>query len=157
MWVVQLLGFVPSKSDDLLIGVELVGEQLLGDAAWPRRSRGYQMALPDHVRVGGEVHATVHGIRLRDEGRVVPQPLRPRQAVAARSGSRARRTGDGGMDFASNTNVIGHAGRTFAIVEAGGNPYELTERRWTTIGRVRLRRTKPGGYTAHPSAIRRTG
>src|SRR5579872_7520572 len=32
-----------------------------------------------------------------------------------------------GMDFAANTNVIGHAGKTFAIVEAGARPYELTD------------------------------
>ena len=30
------------------------------------------------------------------------------------------------MDFAANTNVIGHAGKTLAIVEAGGRPIELS-------------------------------
>ena len=44
-----------------------------------------------------------------------------------------------GFDFAANTNVIGHAGRTFAIVEAGGRPYELTDE-LDTVGPVRLRR-----------------
>jgi len=33
----------------------------------------------------------------------------------------------GGLDFAANTNIIGHAGRTLAITEAGKRPYELTD------------------------------
>ena len=31
------------------------------------------------------------------------------------------------MDFGPNTNVIGHAGRTLALVEAGARPFELTD------------------------------
>ena len=53
------------------------------------------------------------------------------------------------MDFASNTNVIGHAGRTFAIVEAGARPYELTYD-LDTVGPSDFGGTLPGGYTAHP-------
>ncbi|HXW38387.1 MAG TPA: carotenoid oxygenase family protein [Acidimicrobiales bacterium] len=54
-----------------------------------------------------------------------------------------------GMDFAPNTNVIGHAGRTYAIVEAGARPYELTDE-LETVGPSDFGGTLPGGYTAHP-------
>lgn len=53
------------------------------------------------------------------------------------------------MDFAANTNVIGHAGRTFAIVEAGSCPYELTYE-LETVGPSDFGGTLAGGYTAHP-------
>ena len=54
-----------------------------------------------------------------------------------------------GMDFAPNTNVIGHAGRTFALVEAGARPYELSDE-LDTIGPCDFSGTLEGGYTAHP-------
>ena len=61
-----------------------------------------------------------------------------------------------GMDFAPNTNVIGHAGRTFAIVEAGARPYELTDE-LDTVGPSDFDGTLPGGYTAHPKRDPQTG
>jgi carotenoid cleavage dioxygenase len=60
------------------------------------------------------------------------------------------------MDFASNTNVIAHAGRTFAIVEAGGRPYELSYD-LETVGPSDFDGTLPGGYTAHPKRDPDTG
>ena len=65
----------------------------------------------------------VHGIRLRD-GRA--EWYRNRwvrsTAVAQALGEEPRPGGiHAGMDFSPNTNVIGHAGRTFAIVEAGAD------------------------------------
>ncbi len=65
----------------------------------------------------------VHGIRLRD-GRAEWYANR-----WVRSGEVAKALGEAppsgrvhaGMDSAPNTNVIGHAGRTFAIVEAGAS------------------------------------
>ncbi len=60
------------------------------------------------------------------------------------------------MDFAANTNVIGHAGRTFAIVEAGALPYELTDD-LDTIGPCDFGGTLDGGYTAHPKRDPLTG
>ena len=60
------------------------------------------------------------------------------------------------MDFASNTNVIGHAGRTFAIVEAGARPYELTDE-LETIGPCDFDGSLAGGYTAHPKRDPRSG
>jgi len=53
-----------------------------------------------------------------------------------------------GDDFAPNTNVLEHAGRTLALVEAGAQPYELTHD-LETVGPCELG-TVTGGYTAHP-------
>jgi carotenoid cleavage dioxygenase len=60
------------------------------------------------------------------------------------------------MDFGPNTNVIGHAGRTFAIVEAGARPYELTAD-LETIGPCDFGGTLAGGYTAHPKRDPQSG
>jgi carotenoid cleavage dioxygenase-like enzyme len=61
-----------------------------------------------------------------------------------------------GMDFSSNTNVIAHAGRTYAIVEAGARPYEMTYE-LDTVGPSDFQGTLPGGYTAHPKRDPQTG
>ena len=95
----------------------------------------------------------VHGIRLR-EGRAEWYRNRwVRSAEVARTLGEEVRPGPvhGGMDFAPNTNVIGHAGRTFAIVEAGSLPYELTNE-LETVGPCDFGGTLDGGYTAHPEA-----
>jgi carotenoid cleavage dioxygenase len=100
----------------------------------------------------------VHGIRI-DEGRA-----RWYRNRWVRSGEVAQALGERpfpgpiveGMDFAPNTNVISHAGRTFAIVEAGARPYELTDE-LETIGPSDFGGTLPGGYTAHPKRDPQTG
>ncbi len=50
---------------------------------------------------------------------------------------------------APNTNVVGIAGRTWAIVEAGGNPVELS-RELETIAHNKFDDTLAHSYTAHP-------
>jgi carotenoid cleavage dioxygenase len=60
-----------------------------------------------------------------------------------------------GDDFAPNTNVFEHAGRTLAVVEAGATPYELTHD-LDTVGPCDLG-TVTGGYTAHPHEDPATG
>lgn len=50
---------------------------------------------------------------------------------------------------APNTNVVGLAGRTFAIVEAGGKPAELSYQ-LDTIAHNPFDGTLAGSYTAHP-------
>jgi carotenoid cleavage dioxygenase-like enzyme len=60
------------------------------------------------------------------------------------------------MDFAANTCVIGHAGRTLATVEAGPLPYELTEE-LDTIGPCNFGGTLPGGFAAHTKLDHATG
>jgi carotenoid cleavage dioxygenase len=100
----------------------------------------------------------VHGVRLRD-GRA--EWYRNRwvrsRAVAEALGEPARPGPDpAGPDFAANTNVIGHAGRILAIVEAGFLPYELSGE-LDTVGPYDFDGTLPGGYTAHPHRDPETG
>ncbi len=61
-----------------------------------------------------------------------------------------------GFDFSANTNVIGHAGRTFALVEMGGRPYELGEE-LETVGPSDFCGTLREGYSAHPKRDPLTG
>src|SRR4029079_4454021 len=69
-----------------------------------------------------------------------------------------RRPGDvhGDMDFAANTNVIGHAGSLLAIVEGGSRPYAL-DLDLETVRVCDFDGTLPGGYTAHPKRDPATG
>jgi carotenoid cleavage dioxygenase len=59
-------------------------------------------------------------------------------------------------DGTANTNVIGHADRTFAIVEAGGLPVELSYD-LDTKEMTNFDGTLPGSFTAHPHRDPRTG
>ncbi|ORW98335.1 carotenoid oxygenase [Mycolicibacter terrae] len=55
-----------------------------------------------------------------------------------------------------NTNVLGHAGKTLALVEGGVANYELTED-LDTVGTCDFDGTLAGGYTAHPHRDPLTG
>ncbi|MGT2427130.1 carotenoid oxygenase family protein [Amnibacterium kyonggiense] len=90
----------------------------------------------------------VHGVRLRG-GRA--EWYRNRWV---RSADAAKALGEpvppsAGVSVAANTTVIGHAGATLALVEAGGTCYALTDE-LETIGSWTFQGTLPGGYTAHP-------
>lgn len=99
----------------------------------------------------------VHGVRLRD-GRAEwyrNRFVRADDVVAVRGGPPTpgpRRQ----MNFAPNTNVIGHAGGTYAIVEAGALPmllsYELE-----TQARSDFTDTLGDAFTAHPKTDPVTG
>lgn len=99
----------------------------------------------------------VHGLRLRD-GRAEWYRARSvrSSAVSAALGEEPK-PGErhAGMDNA-NTNVIGVGGRTFAIVEAGARPVELSYD-LDTICHSDLGGTLPNGYTAHPKRDPATG
>ena len=100
----------------------------------------------------------VHGVRLR-EGRA--EWYRNRWV-----GSRALSAHRGQPDIAGpnwndnpggpNTNVGGFAGTTWAMVEAGGVPVELTYE-LDTVGRNDFFGTLPGAFTAHPKVDADTG
>lgn len=98
----------------------------------------------------------VHGIRLRDgraewyRNRWVRSPR-----VSAALGEPPKRRGRG-IDIGANTNVLGHAGKTLALVEGGAINYELTEE-LDTVGPCDFDGTLPGGYTAHPKRDPETG
>lgn len=100
----------------------------------------------------------VHGLRLRDGRAEWYRNRWVRSAEVADTLGEERRPGPvhAEMDFSANTNVIGHAGRTFAIVEGGGRPYELTAE-LDTVGPCDFDGTLPGGYTAHPHRDPSTG
>ena len=55
-----------------------------------------------------------------------------------------------------NTNVIGHAGRIFALVEAGAHPVELSPE-LATLAHSDFSGTLKGGFTAHPHRDPETG
>jgi len=100
----------------------------------------------------------VHGVRIRDgEAHWYRNRWVRNQTVAAALGEPWKGGPvHGDFDFAANTNVIGHAGRTLAIVEAGSRPYELTDD-LETVGVCDFDGTLPGGYTAHPKRDPATG
>jgi 8'-apo-carotenoid 13,14-cleaving dioxygenase len=93
----------------------------------------------------------VHGIRLR-EGRA--EWYRNRY-VGSKHVSQVRGEPDipgpnwNDSPHGPNTNVGGFAGRTWAMVEAGGCPVELTYE-LETVGRNDFFGTLPGAFTAHP-------
>ena len=100
----------------------------------------------------------VHGIRLR-EGRA--EWYRNRYVGSSHvSAVRGRPDIDGrnwnGSPIGPNTNVGTFAGTTWAMVEAGGCPVELTEE-LETVGRNDFFGTLPGAFTAHPKIDPDTG
>lgn len=100
----------------------------------------------------------VHGVRLRDGRAEWYRNRWVRNAEVSRALGEEPRPGPvhAGMDFSANTHVIGQDGRTFAIVEAGSRPYELTDE-LDTVGPCDFDGTLPGGYTAHPHRDPATG
>jgi carotenoid cleavage oxygenase len=99
----------------------------------------------------------VHGVRLRDgraewyRNRWVRGPV---TAQALGEPPPAGKTVVSGVG--ANTNVIGHAGRTLALIEAGVANYELTDD-LETVGVCDFDGTLTGGYTAHPKRDPDTG
>lgn len=100
----------------------------------------------------------VHGVRLRDGRAEWYRNRWVRSAdVAAALGEPPPVTEvDQERDFAPNTNVVAMAGRTYALVEAGPRPYELTDE-LETIGASDFEGTLPLAYTAHPKVDPVTG
>ncbi len=100
----------------------------------------------------------VHGVRLRGGRAEWYRNRYVRSAAVAAALGEEPRPGPvhADMDFAANTNVVGQGGRTFAIVEAGARPYELTYE-LDTVGPCDFDGTLPGGYTAHPKRDPLTG
>jgi carotenoid cleavage dioxygenase len=99
-----------------------------------------------------------HGLRLRDGKGHWYRNRYVRSADVARTLTETWSGGPhtGGFDFAANTNIIGHAGKTFAIAESGVRPYELTDE-LETVGPSDFCGTLFGGYTAHPKRDPATG
>ncbi|HXH59435.1 carotenoid oxygenase family protein [Iamia sp.] len=99
----------------------------------------------------------VHGIRLRD-GRAEwyrNRWVRSTRVSTLLGEEPAPGERHGAMDTV-NTNIIGHAGTTLALVEAGARPVELTEE-LATVRHTDLGGTLPNGFTAHPKRDPLTG
>ena len=99
----------------------------------------------------------VHGVRLRD-GRAEwyrNRWVRSTKVSETLGEDPAPGERHAGMDTA-NTHVIGLAGTTYALVEAGARPVELSDE-LTTICHSDLGGTLPHGYTAHPKVDPATG
>ncbi|WP_426572014.1 carotenoid oxygenase family protein [Aquihabitans sp. McL0605] len=98
----------------------------------------------------------VHGLRLRDGKADWYRNRWVRGAAVADALGEERVPGAGSFGDTANTNVIGLAGRTFAIVEAGGPPAELTDE-LDTVCFGTFDGTFPNGFTAHPKKDPVTG
>ncbi len=100
----------------------------------------------------------VHGVRLRGGRAEWYRNRWVRSASVAAALGEPTRPGPchADFDFAPNTNVVGHAGRTLAVVEAGPLPYELTYG-LDTVGPTNFAGTLEGGYSAHPKLDPDTG
>ena len=99
----------------------------------------------------------VHGIRIRDGRAEWYRNRWVRGPQAARALGEAVPAGDVAISgIGANTNVIGHAGKTLALIEAGVANYELTEE-LDTVGPCDFDGTLTGGYTAHPKRDPDTG
>jgi carotenoid cleavage dioxygenase-like enzyme len=99
----------------------------------------------------------VHGVRLRG-GRAEWYRARwVRSNAVSEALGEAPKPGErhGGMDTV-NTNVIGLAGHTCALVEAGARPVELSYE-LDTIAHTDFAGTLPNGFTAHPKVDPVTG
>jgi carotenoid cleavage dioxygenase-like enzyme len=100
----------------------------------------------------------VHGVRLRD-GRAEwyrNRWVRSRLLAEALGEKWPGGPVHAGADFAANTHVIRHAGRTLATVEAGPLPYELAAELDTQCPSD-FGGTLPGGFAAHTKVDPRTG
>jgi carotenoid cleavage dioxygenase-like enzyme len=100
----------------------------------------------------------VHGVRLHD-GRAEwyrNRWIRSRRTAEILGETWPEGPVHAGQDFAANTHIIRHGGRTLATVEAGALPYELTAD-LGTMGPCDFGGTLPGGFAAHTKLDPRTG
>jgi carotenoid cleavage oxygenase len=99
----------------------------------------------------------VHGIRIRDGRADWYRNRWVRGPLAARALGEPSPVGRSLISpVAANTNVIGHACKTIALVEGGVANYELSDE-LGTIGVCDFDGTLTGGYTAHPQRDPQTG
>jgi carotenoid cleavage dioxygenase len=92
----------------------------------------------------------VHGIRIRDGKAEWYRNRWVRGPNAAKELGEPAPAGHVGLyALGANTNVIGHAGKTLALIEGGDPIYELTDD-LDTVGVCDFDGTLRGGYTAHP-------
>lgn len=116
-----------------------------------------EMNLDDpllHVFIGDGM---VHGVRLRDGKAEWYRNRWVRSQHIAKALGEEPRPGDYRRnDLGANTSVMGLGDRTFALMEGGTRPYELTYE-LDTLGPCDFGGTLREGFTAHPKVDPRTG
>ena len=92
----------------------------------------------------------IHGVRIRDGKAEWYRNRWVRGKDLAEKLQEQPPQGDsfGGSGFSPNTSVIGHSGKTLALVEAGTSPVSLTYD-LETIGYENFGETLPGAFSAH--------
>lgn len=99
----------------------------------------------------------VHGIRIRDGRAEWYRNRWVRGPQTARAlGEKPPKGHFPISGIGANTNVIGHAGKTLALIESGVTNIELTDE-LDTVGACDFDGTLTGGYTAHPKRDPETG
>jgi carotenoid cleavage dioxygenase-like enzyme len=98
----------------------------------------------------------VHGVRLRDGRAEWYRNRYVRDAEVAAAQGVDPLPGDRPEDSVVNTHVIGHAGRTFALVEAGSWPIELGYE-LDSLDRCNFDGTLDGAFSAHTKLDPATG
>ncbi len=99
----------------------------------------------------------VHGMRIRDGKAEWYRNRWVRGPHASRMLGETPTYGQSGLSpIGANTNVIGHAGKTLALIEGGVANYELTDE-LDTVGPCDFDGKITGGYTAHPKRDPDTG
>lgn len=98
----------------------------------------------------------VHGVRLQDGNAAWYRNRFVRDKHVAAALGEPPPPGERPEDGVVNTHVIGHAGRTFALVEAGSRPIELDDE-LSTVARCDFDGTLDGGFTAHTKLDPATG
>ncbi|OBF93351.1 carotenoid oxygenase [Mycobacterium sp. 852002-51152_SCH6134967] len=99
----------------------------------------------------------VHGIRIRDGRAEWYRNRWVRGPQTARAlGERPPKGSFPISGIGANTNIIGHAGKTIALIESGVTNVELTDE-LDTVGACDFDGTLTGGYTAHPKRDPDTG
>lgn len=150
--------FAPVDREVTAFGLEVIGELPVELDGRYVRNGPNPLQPPDpstyHWFIGD---AMVHGISLIDGEAAWYRNRWVRSTTVSQSLGEEPVRGErhAGMDTV-NTNVIGHAGRTFALVEAGARPVELSVE-LDTIRHDDLSGTLPHGYSAHPKRDPLTG
>ena len=150
--------FAPVTEEVTAFGLPVTGQIPAGLSGRYLRNGPNPLGLDDpnyHWFLGAGM---VHGVRLRD-GKAEwyrNRWVRSKAVAAAHDQPWAGGPVHETQDFAANTHVIGHAGRTLAVVEAGALPYELSYE-LDTIGPCDFGGTLPGGFAAHTKLDRATG
>jgi carotenoid cleavage dioxygenase len=99
----------------------------------------------------------VHGVRLKDGKALWYRNRWIRSKAVSRALGEPEAPGPrNGLSDTVNTNVLGHAGALWALVEAGGYPVRLGED-LQTLAHDPFGGTLKGGFTAHPHRDPETG